>query len=179
MFLIRLMSEKTNAFVFWQSEGARYVRAMCLFLFLDISLINMLISPTFIFRRLVTSLAGYVGNLLSTLGSKWTFTYYLNYIIKKPTPLNWHQNEIKGSTVVLKEQNMKNKRLNSSWGLAKCRVWRYYVFELFLYEFLFHNASSTCVYTITSWNVIFYMQCGYFRTLKMFSGERSTTKMGV
>ena len=64
------MSEKTNAIVFWQSEGARYVRAMCLFLILDISLINMLISLTFIFRRLVTSLAGYVGNLLSTLGSK-------------------------------------------------------------------------------------------------------------
>ena len=28
---------------------------------------------------MVTSLAGYVGNILSTLGSKLTFTYYLNY----------------------------------------------------------------------------------------------------
>ena len=32
MFIIRLLSEKTNAIVFWQSEGARYVRAMRLFL---------------------------------------------------------------------------------------------------------------------------------------------------
>ena len=39
----------------------------------------MLISLIFIFRCLVTSLAGYVGNLLLTLGSKLTFTYYLNY----------------------------------------------------------------------------------------------------
>ena len=31
MFIMRLLSEKTNAIVFWQSEGARYVRAMCLF----------------------------------------------------------------------------------------------------------------------------------------------------
>ena len=31
MFLIRLLSEKANAIVFWQSEGARYVREMCLF----------------------------------------------------------------------------------------------------------------------------------------------------
>ena len=36
MFIIRLLSEKTNAIVFWQSEGARYARAMCLFLILDI-----------------------------------------------------------------------------------------------------------------------------------------------
>ena len=37
MFIIlRLLSEKTNAIVFWQSEGARYVRAMCLFLIPDI-----------------------------------------------------------------------------------------------------------------------------------------------
>ena len=54
----------------------------------------MLISLIFIFRCLVTSLAGYEGNLLSTLGSKLTSTYYLT-IIKKPTLLNWHQNEIK------------------------------------------------------------------------------------
>ena len=39
----------------------------------------MLISLIFIFRCLVTSLAGYVGNLLSTRGSKLTFTYYFNY----------------------------------------------------------------------------------------------------
>ena len=32
MFIIRLLSEKTNAIVFWQSEGARYVMAMRLFL---------------------------------------------------------------------------------------------------------------------------------------------------
>ena len=37
MFIIRLLSEKTNAIVFWQSDGARYVRAMCLFLIPDIS----------------------------------------------------------------------------------------------------------------------------------------------
>ena len=36
MFIIRLLSEKTNTIVFWQSEGARYVRAMCLFLIPDI-----------------------------------------------------------------------------------------------------------------------------------------------
>ena len=36
MFIIRLLSEKTNAIVFWQSESARYVRAMCLFLIPDI-----------------------------------------------------------------------------------------------------------------------------------------------
>ena len=36
MFLIRLLSEKTNAIVFWQSEGARYVWAMCLVLIPDI-----------------------------------------------------------------------------------------------------------------------------------------------
>ena len=29
--------KKTNAIVFWQSDGARYVRAMCLFLIPDIS----------------------------------------------------------------------------------------------------------------------------------------------
>ena len=28
---------------------------------------------------------------------------------------------------------------------------------VFLLEFLFHNALTTCVYTITSWNVTFYM----------------------
>ena len=28
----KAFSEKNNAIVFWQSEGARYVRAMCLFL---------------------------------------------------------------------------------------------------------------------------------------------------
>ena len=33
---VRLLSEKTNAIVFWQSEGARYVRAMCLFLISDV-----------------------------------------------------------------------------------------------------------------------------------------------
>ena len=27
---------KSNAIVFWQSEGARYVRAMCLFLISDV-----------------------------------------------------------------------------------------------------------------------------------------------
>ena len=32
----KALSEKTNAIVFWQSEGARYVRAMCLFLIPDI-----------------------------------------------------------------------------------------------------------------------------------------------
>ena len=31
MLIIRLLSEKTHAIVFWQSEGARYVRTMCLF----------------------------------------------------------------------------------------------------------------------------------------------------
>ena len=36
MFIIRLLAEKTNAIVFWQSQGARYVRAMCLFLIPDI-----------------------------------------------------------------------------------------------------------------------------------------------
>ena len=36
MFLIRLLSEKTNAIVFWQSQVARYVRAMCLCLIPDI-----------------------------------------------------------------------------------------------------------------------------------------------
>ena len=36
MFIIRLLSEKTNAIVLWQSEGARYVRAMCLFLIFDV-----------------------------------------------------------------------------------------------------------------------------------------------
>ena len=46
MFIIRLLSEKTNAivfwqskgaqYVFWQSKGAQYVRAMCLFLIPDI-----------------------------------------------------------------------------------------------------------------------------------------------
>ena len=35
--------------------------------------------PNIHISMLVTSLAGYVGNLLSTLGSKLTFTYYLNY----------------------------------------------------------------------------------------------------
>ena len=32
MFIILLLSETTNAIVFWQSGGAQYVRAMCLFL---------------------------------------------------------------------------------------------------------------------------------------------------
>ena len=41
MFLIRLLSEKTNAIVFWQSEGARYIRAMCLFLIPDIPTIGL------------------------------------------------------------------------------------------------------------------------------------------
>ena len=36
MFIIRLLSEKNNAIVFWQSEGARHVRAMCLFVIPDI-----------------------------------------------------------------------------------------------------------------------------------------------
>ena len=45
----------------------------------------MLISIIFIIRCLVTSLAGYVGNLLSTLGSKLTFTYYLNYNLEAHT----------------------------------------------------------------------------------------------
>ena len=36
MFIIRLLSEKINAIVFWQSEGEQYVRAMCLFLIPDI-----------------------------------------------------------------------------------------------------------------------------------------------
>ena len=36
MFLIRLLSEKNNAIVILQSEGARYVWAMCLFLIPDI-----------------------------------------------------------------------------------------------------------------------------------------------
>ena len=38
MFIIRILSEKTNVIVFWQSEGARYARAMCLFLIPDISI---------------------------------------------------------------------------------------------------------------------------------------------
>ena len=41
MFLIRLLSEKTNAIVFGQSEGARYVRAMCLFSIPDIPNIHI------------------------------------------------------------------------------------------------------------------------------------------
>ena len=36
MFIISLSSEKNNAIVFWQSEGARYARVMCLFLIPDI-----------------------------------------------------------------------------------------------------------------------------------------------
>ena len=36
MFIIRFLSEKNNAIVFWQSESARYIRAMCLFLIPDI-----------------------------------------------------------------------------------------------------------------------------------------------
>ena len=36
MFIIRLLDEKNNAIFFWQSEGARYVWAMCLFLIPDI-----------------------------------------------------------------------------------------------------------------------------------------------
>ena len=36
MFLVRLLSEETNAIVFWQLEGVQYVRAMCLFLIADI-----------------------------------------------------------------------------------------------------------------------------------------------
>ena len=36
MFIIKFLSEKTKAIVFWQSEGARYVRSMCLFLIPDI-----------------------------------------------------------------------------------------------------------------------------------------------
>ena len=36
MFIIRLLSEITNAIVFWQSESARYVRAMCLYLISDV-----------------------------------------------------------------------------------------------------------------------------------------------
>ena len=36
MFLIGLLSEKANPIVFWQSEGARYVWAMCLFSIPDI-----------------------------------------------------------------------------------------------------------------------------------------------
>ena len=36
MFLIWLLSKKTKAIVFCQSEGARYVRAMCLFSIPDI-----------------------------------------------------------------------------------------------------------------------------------------------
>ena len=36
MFIIRLLSGETNAIVFYQSQGARYVRAMCVFLIPDI-----------------------------------------------------------------------------------------------------------------------------------------------
>ena len=78
MFIIRLLAEKTNAIVFWQSEGARYVRAMCLFFISDVTNKHVDI-PNIHISMLVTSLAGYVGNLLSTLGSKLPFTYYLNY----------------------------------------------------------------------------------------------------
>ena len=78
MFTIRLLFEKTNAIVFWQSEGARYVRAMCLFLIPDISNKHVDI-PNIHILMLGNCLAGYVGNLLSTLCSKLTFTYYLNY----------------------------------------------------------------------------------------------------
>ena len=78
MFLIRLLSEKTNAIVFWQSEGARYAWAMCLFFISDVTNKHVDI-PNIHISMLVTSLAGYVDNLLSTLGSKLTFTYYLNY----------------------------------------------------------------------------------------------------
>ena len=37
--------------------------------------------------------------------------------------------------------------------------------EVFKYEFLFHNALTTCVYTTSSWNVTFYMWCGHFRNV--------------
>ena len=47
---------------------------------------------------------------------------------------------------------------------------------VFLYNYLFHNALTTCVYTITS---VFYMYCGHFRTPKKNSDERLTKKMGV
>ena len=78
MFIIRLLAETTNAIVFWQSEGARYVRAMCLFFIFNVTNKHVEI-PNIHISMLVTSLAGYVGNLLSTLCSKLTFTYYLNY----------------------------------------------------------------------------------------------------
>ena len=32
----KALSEKINTIVFWQSEGARYARAMCVFVILDI-----------------------------------------------------------------------------------------------------------------------------------------------
>ena len=67
MFIIRLLAEKTNAIVFWQSEGARYVRAMYLFFISDVTNKHVDI-PNIHISMLVTSLAGYVGNLLSTVG---------------------------------------------------------------------------------------------------------------
>ena len=36
MFILGFCLKKNNAIVFWQSEGARYVRAMCLFVIPDI-----------------------------------------------------------------------------------------------------------------------------------------------
>ena len=41
MFPIRLLAKKINAIVFWQSEGARYVQAMCLFSIPDIPNIHI------------------------------------------------------------------------------------------------------------------------------------------
>ena len=41
MFLIKLLPEKTNAIIFWHLEGARYVKAMCLFSIPDIPNIDI------------------------------------------------------------------------------------------------------------------------------------------
>ena len=62
MFLIRRLPEKTNAIVFWQSEGARYVRAMCLFLTPDIPNKRVDI-PNIHISMPGNFLARYVGNL--------------------------------------------------------------------------------------------------------------------
>ena len=52
MFLIRLLSEK-NAIVFWQSEGARYVRAMCFSFIPDMSNINIDIPDIYISNYII------------------------------------------------------------------------------------------------------------------------------